>query len=173
MRAFLLTLSVLALAACGNDGRLMNLSASEDDGPEEFAIVPTRPLELPPNLAQLPAPTPGGANITDPNPAGDAVAALGGNPGQLAQTGVGAGDGALIAHAARAGVTPGVRGVVAAEDQAYRASRGRRPLETLGRVNVYQRAYEPQTLDSWAEQERWRRAGARVPAAPPTATAER
>ena len=106
MRAFLLTLSVLALAACGNDGRLMNLSASEDDGPEEFAIVPTRPLELPPDLAQLPAPTPGGANITDPNPAGDAVAALGGNPGQLAQTGVGAGDGALIAHAARAGVTP-------------------------------------------------------------------
>ena len=29
-----------------------------------------------------------------PDPAGDAVAALGGNPGQLAQTGVGAGDGA-------------------------------------------------------------------------------
>ena len=46
-------------------------------------------------------------------------------------------------------------------------------FETLGRANVYQRAYEPQTLDSWAEQERWCRAGARVPAAPPTATAER
>lgn len=169
MRAFLLTLSVLALGACGNDGRLMNLSSS-DDGPEEFAIVPTRPLELPPDLAQLPAPTPGGANITDPNPAGDAIAALGGNPGHLAQQGIGAGDGALVTYAGRAGVTPGVRQVVAAEDQAVRARRGRRPLEVLGRVNVYGRAYEPQTLDSWAEQDRWRRAGAQVPAAPPTAS---
>jgi hypothetical protein len=172
MRAFLLTLSVLALAACENDGRLMNLSGS-DDGPEEFAIVPTRPLELPPDLAQLPAPTPGGGNITDPNPEGDAIAALGGNPGHLAQQGIGAADAALVAHASRAGVTPGVRQVTAAEDQAFRANRGRRPLEVLGRVNVYQRAYEPQTLDSWAEQERWRRAGAQVPSAPPAPEAER
>ena len=62
-----------------------------------------------------------------------------------------------------------MRQVLAAEDQAWRATRGRRPLEVLGRANVYGRAYAPQTLDSWAEQERWRRAGAQVPAAPPLA----
>lgn len=167
MRAFLLTFPVLALAACAGDGRLMNLTTT-DDGPEEFAIVPTRPLELPPDLAQLPPPTPGGANLTDPNPEVDAIAALGGNPGHLAQQGIGAGDAALIAHASRAGVTPGVRQVTAAEDQAVRARRGRRPLEVLAGTNVYYRAYEPQTLDSWAEQERWRRTGVQVPTAPPT-----
>lgn len=172
MRPFLLILSVLALAACENDGRLMQLSSS-DDGPEEFAIVPTRPLELPTDLAQLPSPTPGGGNITDPNPEGDAIAALGGNPGHLATQGIGAADGALVAHASRAGVAPGVRQTVAAEDQAYRAAHGRRPLEVLARTNVYHRAYEPQTLDSWAEVERWRRAGVQVPTAPPPADDER
>jgi len=167
MRVLLLTLSVLALAACAGDGRLMNLTAS-DDGPEEFAILPTRPLQMPPDLAQLPPPTPGGTNLTDPNPEGDAIAALGGNPDQLAQQGIGAADGALVAHASRAGVTPGVRQVVAAEDQQIRERRGRRPLEALAGTNVYHRAYEPQTLDSEAEMERWRRTGVQVPTAPPS-----
>lgn len=166
MRVLLLTFPILALAACGGDGRLMNLTAS-DEGPEEFAIVPTRPLQMPPDLAQLPTPTPGGANLTDPNPEGDAIAALGGNPDHLAQQGIGAADGALVAHATRAGVTPGVRQVTAAEDQAIRARRGRRPLEVLAGTDVYHRAYEPQTLDSQAELERWRRSGAQVPTAPP------
>lgn len=165
MRAVLLTISVLALSACAGDGRLMNLTS--DDGPEEFAIVPTRPLEMPADLAELPAPTPGGANITDPTPSADAVAALGGNPGQLGAHGVGAGDGALIAYASRGGVTPGVRQIAAEEDQAYRSGHRRRPLEVLAQTNVYHRAYRPQSLDSWAELERWRRAGAQTPSAPP------
>ena len=165
MRAVLLTFSVLALAACAGDGRLMNLSS--EDGPEEFAILPTRPLEMPPDLAELPAPTPGGANITDPTPEADAVAALGGNPAQLGAQGVGAADGALIAYAGRGGITPGVRQVAAQEDQAFRARRSRRPLEVIARTNVYQRAYQGQALDSQAELERWRRAGARTPSAPP------
>ncbi|KGJ14714.1 DUF3035 domain-containing protein [Paracoccus sanguinis] len=165
MRAALLTICALALAGCSNEGKLMTLAS--DDGPEEFAIVPTRPLELPPDLAQLPAPTPGGVNITDPHPEADAVAALGGNPGQLAAQGVGAGDGALLAHAARAGVTPGIRQVTAAEDAQYRARHGRRLLEIVARTNVYYRAYRPQTLDSWAELERWRRTGVQTPSAPP------
>ena len=74
MRAVLLTFCVLALGACESSGKLMTLAS--DDGPEEFAIVPSKPLELPPDLAALPAPTPGGSNITDQNPDADAVAAL-------------------------------------------------------------------------------------------------
>ena len=42
-------------------------------------------------------------------------------------------------------------------------------LETLARTDVYYRAYKNMTLDSWAENERWRRAGAQVPSAPPRA----
>ena len=159
MRAFLLTLSVLALAACGNDGRLMNLSSS-DDGPEEFAIVPTRPLQLPPDLAQLPAPTPGGANITDPNPNADAVAALGGNRARLEDRGIAASDQALVAHATRRGTDPAIRERLAQSDAEWRSRNKRRPLEALFGTTVYQRAYRPLALDSRAEQQRWQRAGA-------------
>lgn len=167
MRAVLLTFCALTLAGCSGQGKLMTLVS--DDGPEEFAIVPTRPLELPTDLAQLPAPTPGGTNITDPAPAADAVAALGGNPAQLSAQGVGAADGALIAHATRGGVTPGVRQAAAEEDARFRSGHGRRPLEALAQSNVYYRVYKPQELNAQAELERWRRAGAQTPSAPPRA----
>lgn len=165
MRAVLLTFCVLALGACESSGKLMTLAS--DDGPEEFAIVPSKPLELPPDLAALPAPTPGGSNITDQNPDADAVAALGGNPAQLAAQGVGAGDGALIAHAGRHGVTPGVRQITAQEDVEYRRRNGRRLLEVVARSNVYYRAYRRQSLDSQAELDRWRPTGVQTPTAPP------
>lgn len=156
---------MLTLAGCAGEGKLMNLVS--DDGPEEFAIVPTKPLEMPADLAQLPDPTPGGSNITDPTPDADAVAALGGNPAQLAAQGVGAADGALISYAGRGGVTPGVRQIAAEEDQQFRSRHRRRPLEIIAQTNVYQRAYRPQRLDSWAELQRWRRAGVQTPTAPP------
>lgn len=155
-----------ALSACSGDGTLNNID-NGGEGPDEFAILPTKPLMLPGDLNQLPAPTPGGANITDPTPLADAVASLGGNPGQLSQRGVGAADGALISYASRGGVTPGIRQVTAQEDAAYRQGRGRRPLEVLARTNVYYRAYQPQTLSPYPELERWRRAGAATPSAPP------
>ena len=154
------------LAGCSNDPHLMNIE-SGNDSPDEFAILPTRPLTMPPDLAVLPAPTPGGANITDPTPLGDAVAALGGNPGQLTAVGVGAGDGGLIAYASRGGVAPGIRQQLAQEDVAYRSRHSRRLLETLAKTSVYMRAYRPMILDAHAELLRWRRAGARTPTATP------
>lgn len=160
------TFAVLALGACSSDPRLMNIDDG-GPGPDEFAIVPTRQLELPPDLNRLPAPNPGGPSITDPAPEADAVAALGGNPAQLYTPGVGASDGALIAYASRSGRAADIRAVTAAEDLAYRSGKGRRPLEVLARTNVYYRAYGPQTLDADVELERWRRAGARTPSAPP------
>lgn len=171
MKFITLTLAIAAftaLAGCSNDPQLMNIE-SGNDSPDEFAILPTRPLTMPPDLNVLPAPTPGGANITDPTPLGDAVAVLGGNPAQLTAQGVGAGDGALITYAARGGVSPAIRAELAQEDVAYRARNSRRLLETLARTSVYMRAYRPMTLDPNAELERWRRAGARTPTAPPKA----
>lgn len=165
MRAIVLSLSVVVLAACSGDGRLMNLTSG--DGPDEFAIIPTKTLQMPPDLNQLPPPTPGGGNITDPTPEADAVAALGGNPAQLAAQGIGPGDAALIAYAGRGGVEPGIRQVTAVEDAEYRSRHRRRPIEVLARTNVYYRAYERQTLDSWAELERWRPTGVQTPSAPP------
>ena len=166
MRAIALTMTMLLLAACSTDPHLMSVT-SDSNGPDEFGIVPTKPLQMPEDLSALPAPTPGGTNITDATPLGDAVAALGGNPAQLAAQGVGAADGALINQASRLGVQGGIRQQLAVEDLQWRSQHSRRLLESLARTDVYYRAYKKMTLDSWAENERWRRAGAQVPSAPP------
>ncbi|WP_456389553.1 DUF3035 domain-containing protein, partial [Profundibacter sp.] len=72
-------IAVLAMSACGNknkDPELMNIRPS-GNGPDEFTILPTKTLQAPDFTAALPTPTPGGANLTDPTPKADAVAALG------------------------------------------------------------------------------------------------
>ncbi len=160
---------VAGVAACSmqrDEPNLMNIAASTDR-PDEFAIVPNKPLELPDDMAALPEPTPGGANRVDQTPLSDAVAALGGNPASVARGGVPATDGAIVAHATRQGANPGIREQLAAEDLEYRRRNDGRILERLFGVNVYYRAYGPQSLDQHAELERWRRAGARNVGAPP------
>lgn len=167
MRAFvkgIAAAAVMGLSACGS-GQLMNIETGQNS-PDEFAILPTRPLTMPPDLALLPEPTPGGASITDPNPAADAVAALGGNPARLADQGIGAADQALVAHAARRGSDPAIRQRLAQADADWRSGNRRRPLEALFGTSVYQRAYAPLALDSVAEQRRWQRAGALTQTSP-------
>ena len=170
MRFVLLVIAALGLAACGGSEtpNLLNVGASSD-GPDEFAVVPRKPLVLPSDLNALPSPTPGGSNATDPTPAADAVAALGGRPGAALGTN---GDGALVRHAMRFGSTSNIRATLAAEDLAFRRANNARFLERLFNTNVYFRAYASQTLDSYRELERMRRAGIRTPSAPPAAAFE-
>ena len=162
-RTMALAVALLTLVACGNDRppRLMNLTSSTD-GPDEFGILPPKALELPESLTDLPEPTPGGTNLTDPTPNEDAIAALGGRPG----AGSG-GDAGLLNHSARYGRAAGIREQLAAEDLEFRSKNRGRPLERLFNLNVYFRAYKKQSLDQYAELQRWRRAGARNPSAPP------
>lgn len=158
---------VLTLAACGDrDGvpSLMNVR-STTAGPDEFGIIPPKPLELPTDLAALPEPTPGGLNRTDRDPQAEAVAALGGNLGP--RDGVNSAHAGLYAYAARYGVTQNIRQTLAAEDLEYRRQNDGRLLERLFNVNVYYKAYADQSLDQQAELWRWRRAGAATPSAPP------
>ena len=59
---------MLALAACGGgetEPNLLNINQPRAEGPDEFAVLPTKPLEMPEDVASLPAPTPGGVNRTD------------------------------------------------------------------------------------------------------------
>lgn len=158
--------ALLALAACGNKSDVPNLMnvRSETNGPDEFSILPPKPLEMPESLAELPEPTPGGPNLTDPRPYDDAILALGGNPGAG-----GGGDGAPYNHATRGGITAGIRQALAAEDLEFRRKNDGRLLERVFNVNVYFKAYSDYALDQYAELERWRRAGARTPSAPPRA----
>lgn len=143
----------------------MNVT-SPGEGPDEFAIVPNRPLQQPESFTELPPPAPGAPNRVDPNPDADAIAALGGNPAAVSR-GIPASDSGLISHASRYGVGQNIRQTLAAEDLEYRRRKDGRLLERLFNVNVYYRAYRPMSLDKYAELERFRQAGVRTPSAPP------
>ncbi|MDJ0627817.1 MAG: DUF3035 domain-containing protein [Rhodobacter sp.] len=165
----LLVLAVgLALTACDrtSEPRLLN-TVSSTQGPDEFAILPNKPLEQPENFTDLPPPRPGGRNRVDATPVEDAVAALGGRPSALNAGGIPSSDAGLVRAASRYGVERGIRQQLAAEDLAFRRRNDGRILERLFNVNVYFRAYERQSLDKYAELERFRRLGVRTPAAPP------
>lgn len=152
----------LLLSACGDreNPRLMNLR-SPHDGPDEFAILPTKPLEMPKDFAALPDPTPGGPNLVDQAPLDDAVIALGGRPG------AGGGDAALVAAAGRHGVSGGIRDQLAADDAQFRRGKRPRVLERLFGTSTYHRAYEGQALDADEELARWRKVDRRTPQATP------
>lgn len=166
--------ALIALAGCGNRDKTPELMhiRSDSNGPDEFAILPPKTLEMPEDLAALPEPTPGGENRTDPRPNDDAVLALGGKP-RTASEGVPAADGALYAHAARNGVQGGIRETLAAEDLEHRRQNNGRLLERLFGTNVYFRAYRKEQLDQHEELDRWRAAGAKGPSAPPRLRRER
>ena len=163
---FALLLSVLALAACG-DGTLRTIKSSSGS-PEEFNIVPNRPLEQPASFAELPAPTPGGANRSDQQPLAEAVAALGGNPAALTPGGIPGADAALVAAAGRFGTDANIRAVIAEEDADFRR---RKSLFNWRLVpdNEYERAYRAQSLDGYEWLRRVRQPGGSIetPSAPP------
>ena len=152
-RAVFAAMLLLGVAACNRGGKV---------GPDEFSVLPTRPLELPDSLAALPAPTPGGINLTDPNPTGDAIAALGGV--QFAAGGIPAGDAALVAQASRNGTDPAIRLTLAQEDARLRGRAQRGEAQNRAR---YLRVYAGQALDAYAELLRFRNLGVQVPSAPP------
>lgn len=156
-----------ALVACGGGTRapsLMNLR-SDSAGPDEFSILPTKTLEMPQDIAVLPPPTPNGTNLVDPNPASDAIIALGGVPRDA--NAPSRGDGGIISYAARSGVTGDIRTILAAEDLQFRKQNNGRLLERLFNVTTYFKAYRRQSLDQQAELARWRAKGVATPSAPP------
>lgn len=161
-------IALLGVAGCGGSSnpKLLNLAAS-NDGPDEFSILPTKPLQTPANYTQLPTPTPGGGNITDPTPAGDAIVALGGNP-----SGGEAGSAAMMNYTHRFGVVSNIRHTLAREDLEWRRKNDGRLLERWFSVNVYFDAYEKMSLDQYKELERWRAAGRDTPSAPPNPSLE-
>jgi hypothetical protein len=160
---------VATIAACDRNRvpELMNVRP-QGQGPDEFGIVPNKPLQAPEDFSALPTPTPGGSNLVDPTPEDDAIAALGGNPAVVAR-GASAGDAGLISHASRFGVGQDIRQVLAQEDVDFRRRRDGRLLERMFSVNIYYRAYEPQSLNKYSELERLRAAGVKTPSAPPAA----
>jgi len=160
--------AAIAVSGCARnlEGGLLHLRTT-GTGPDEFAILPTKPLTMPENLTALPEPTLGGENLADPTPELDAVAVLGGNPKRVTRPGITRADQGIINVTGRYGVAPDIRQTLAAEDLEYRNNNRGRLLERLFKTSVYFKAYKPLSLDRYNELRRLRKAGVRTPAAPP------
>ena len=111
-------IAVLGLGACADKG--LRALQHTGNGPDEFLVTPSKPLEAPKDYSFLPAPTPGGANRVDQYPNQDAVAAVGGNPARLDPNApIPGSDAALVTAASRNGVDPNVRETLAETDAKY------------------------------------------------------
>ncbi|ETX30449.1 DUF3035 domain-containing protein [Roseivivax isoporae] len=164
--------AALLLSACGSrnaDGetRLRDLRTYRGT-PEEFAIVPNKPLEQPATFAELPAPAPGQANRADATPLEDAVAALGGDPARLAPSGIPASEAQLVAAAGRNGTDAAIRQDLAQADADFRRRKSIFSWR-LVREDQYNRAYRNQSLDpnTWMDGVRRPGTNLRTPSAPP------
>jgi len=156
-RALLAMILGAAVAGCNNPG-LRDLDPP-GEGPDEFSVLPVKPLTQPKDYAFLPAPTPGGGNLTDQNPRADAVVALGGNESALnPNAAIPSSDAALVTASSRYGVP---------DDEAFRKRRGRWTGLRLFPVDRYQQVYERQSIDPFVETDAARRAGVETPSSPP------
>ena len=129
-------------------------------------VLPTRPLEMPANLAVLPPPAPGTPNLVDYRPHAEAIAGLSGRPGAPGNA-----DGAALVVAAGPR-DPSVRPELAAEDAEWRQTHHGRLLERLFSRDREALVYRPMVLDAPLEFERMRASGVAVPAATPEALGE-
>lgn len=162
-----LMLAPFALAGCGEGGLAGGLRRAGIAGtPDEFMVLPTRPLEMPENLAALPPPTPGVANRVDYQPRTDAIVGLTGRPPPPGNA-----DGAVLV--ARAGPRdPAIRSELRAEDAEWRRTHHGLLFERLMSKDRDRVVYEQMILNAPDEWERMRARGVKVPAAPPSALGE-
>ncbi len=156
---------MLVLSGCASKG--LRQFEPAGSGPDEFMILPNKPLTAPKDYAVLPAPTPGGANLVDQNPLSDAVVALGGRASALDAQGVPVSDATLVAQASRYGVPSNTRVVLAEEDAAFRKRKRRFSGLQIFPSDRYSQAYSREALDRFGETERFRQAGFPTPSSPP------
>jgi hypothetical protein len=158
----LLPVLLLMLGGCGGDGLAGALRSTGAAGtPDEFLVLPTRPLEMPTDMNALPPPVPGARNRVDYEPREIAVTGLTGRP---APAGTASG-GALVA--ATGPVNPQIRTQLAVEDVQWRSRNRGRLLERWFRRDQEALVYQDMTLDAGAEYQRLRSYGVRQPTAPP------
>ncbi|MCE8538502.1 DUF3035 domain-containing protein [Ruegeria pomeroyi] len=164
--ALIVIATALTVSGCSSKG--LRDIRSQGTGPDEFAIMPVKPLTQPKDFNVLPAPTPGGVNLTDPTPAADAVVALGGKETALQPGGgIPASDQALVSASSRYGVPANTRTALATEDAEFRKRQGRWTRIRLFPVDRYEQAYRKEAINPFSQNERFRRAGAATPSAPP------
>ncbi len=157
-------MAVTFLSACADNG-LRNLQ-SRGNGPDQFAIVPAKPLEEPDSFTALPQPTPGSFNRTDQRPIEDGIAALGGQA-QSPNAAVPGRDAALVNHASRFGREANIRASLATADAEFRKRQRRLTNIRIFREDVYAQIYRREALKPGTVARQYQRAGVPTPTAPP------
>lgn len=162
----------LALSACSG-------SDETDSGPEEFTVLPSKPLERPRDYQNLP--TPGaGESRTKPDPQADAVKALGGNPNLLRKEETQSSrleqkskppQSPIVRAASRFGFEENIREIMAEEDSQYQKDHGSLLLSYISKEASSVRTYGAMILDPSAEAEKLRSGGIEVPEPEPVETA--
>jgi Protein of unknown function (DUF3035) len=171
-RSIAMPVSLLAvslfLSACsetGNRGLVSKFTGVGTTGPDEFLVLPQKPLEMPKDLAQLPPPTPGSANRVDLTPLADAQIALTGRT--VAASGLTRSDQALLAATGAQNANANIRTVLAREDAALREDSPGLFFEKIFTPDLETLTYSDMTLNALAELARLRALGIITPAAPP------
>ena len=127
---------------------------------DEFAVLPTVPLEIPDDVTTLPVPN-DGQNLVDKRPKASAIAALGGRAGVAGRTS--GDDASLLGVAMRFGVEPDIAEVLYKEGAAARRSARGTGIERAFGYNAVKRAYKNQTLNEAEEAARLLALGVFVP----------
>lgn len=169
-RIIAITTLCAALAACGGDTPtdespplLERVVAGAYEAPEEFAVVPKKPLVMPSDMTALPPPSAAGTSRSEPTPRADARAALGGGP----TTGTAGADRALLAAVSAQTAQPDIRAVLAAEDEEFRRRNQGLILDRLFGAFTESDRYGAYALNAEAELLRLRARGVQVPQLPP------
>ena len=91
-------------------------------GPDEFAVVKKKPLQMPSDTASLPEPRPGAASLVDPRPTEDAQAALTGKRTAISSSAEPSrAENALLSAARVDQADPAIRKKLAEEDRSGEA----------------------------------------------------
>jgi hypothetical protein len=168
-KTIVILMAAVIVTGCGGgrDGEVsLRKIRHKGNGPDEFSIIPGKPLEMPGDMAALPEPVPGGPNRTDQDPVADGIAALGGNADAQRSGGASAAHAGLRDYAARYNRDPAIRRTLAAEDRERRKQYGRVNILRILPGDDYTQVYKDDWLDAYAEERRLRRRGVQTPAAP-------
>jgi DUF3035 family protein len=160
---------VAVVGGCAGDKGLVQLY-NNGRGPEEFSVMPVKPLTEPANYTSLPTPTPGGTNLVDTDPRAEAITALGGRASAQSAQGVASSDVALVNQASRYGVPSNTRVELAESDAEFRKRKSKAFFSRLklGRFDHYNEAYKNQAVEPYNESKRFRSGGALTPSSPPS-----
>jgi len=153
--------TLFLLSACSSDDARLRDLYDVGTGPEEFAVLPSKPLTIPSNLKNLPVPDLAAGNLADPTPKLDLIEMLGGSIDNSIS--IPAKDKNLLKYVSRAGVDTNIREELAKEDRKFLRRMGVLTSVKLFRVDRYNQIYRKMTLSAPKELERWRSLGVRTP----------